>query len=102
MNTSTEAEIRDTLAFLQYRDTYAKVMHEFLGWPLAQGRQHVDRLVGNESFRYWFGHSRPVADAAVSIVSARLNPNANEGAGGSILYREVCATRKSPANSICR
>lgn len=91
MKTPTEVEIRDSLAFLKYQDTYARVMHEFLGWPLARGKQEVDQLIRNESVRTWFGHCTAAADATPHIVAARLSPEAIEAAGGSILYREVCA-----------
>jgi hypothetical protein len=63
-------EIADSIEFLTYRDTYSHMLHRFLGWPVARGRQQIDEWLHDESFRVWFGHTSAVRDAAAPIARA--------------------------------
>jgi len=90
MKVRTIEEVQDSIEFLRYRDTFSRVTHEMLGWPLAQGVRVVDEWVGDESFRVWFGHTSPTLDAAPRIARAMMSPEDFERVGGEAnLHREI-------------
>ena len=90
MSTPTVEEIRDSIEFQQYRDTFSRVMHEMLGWPIAQGRLMVDEWVLDSSFRVWFGHDSPILHAAPRIARAMMSQEDFERVGGEAnLHREI-------------
>jgi len=89
MNVPTIEEIQDSLEFLRYRDTFSRVLHEMLGWPLAQGVRMVDDWLREESFRVWFGHTSPVLDAAPRIARALMSPADFERVADANLFREI-------------
>ena len=89
MSPPTIEEIRDSIEFLQYRDTFRRVMHEMLGWPLAQGVHMVDGWLQHESFRVWFGHTSPVLDASPRIARALMSPEDFQRVADANLFREI-------------
>ena len=93
MNVRSVEEVRDSIEFHQYRDTFSRVMHEMLGWPLAQGRLMVDEWVQESSFRVWFGHTSPLLDAAPRIARAIMSTSDFQRVGGEAnLNREIAWT----------
>jgi hypothetical protein len=89
MGTRTIEEIQDSIEFLRYRDTFSRVTHELLGWPLAQGVRMVDDQLREESFRVWFGHTSPTLDAAPRIARALMSPADFDRVADAKLFREI-------------
>ena len=89
MRTPTVEEIRDSIEFLRYRDTFSRVMHEMLEWPIARGRLMVDEWVQERAFRVWFGHTSPILDAAPRIARAFMSPSDFQEAADANLFREI-------------
>ena len=90
MKAPSVEEIQDSIEFLRYRDTFSRVMHEFVGWSLAQGVRLVNKWVRDESFRSWFGHTSPSLDAAPRIARVLMSPADYERSGRDAnLHREI-------------
>jgi hypothetical protein len=90
MKVRTIEEVQDSIEFLRYRDTFSRVTHEMLGWPLAQGVRLVNEWLRKDSFRVWFGHTSPALDAAPRIARSLMLPADYERVGGEAnLHREI-------------
>jgi hypothetical protein len=89
MNAPTIEEVQDSIEFRLYRDTFSRVMHEMVGWSIAQGVRWADRQVRSSSFRLFFGHTSPSLDAASRIARAYMSPADFKRVARPNLFREI-------------
>jgi hypothetical protein len=90
MKVPTIEELQDSIEFIAYRDTYSRILHEILGFPLAHGRREIDKRLRAEPFRVWFGHTTPASDAAPQIVARFMSPESRNRAGAAIGDANLC------------
>src|SRR5690242_3547226 len=90
MKAPTIEEIQDSMEFVAYCDTYCRILHEILGFPLAHGRSELEGRLRSEAYRVWFGHTDPANDAAPQIVAKYLSPALRKRAGDVIGDANLC------------